>query len=228
MKIDKLYDFFSGPCIRQIVYDGAPKETIYLSFDDGPDESCTPKVLELLARENIKATFFLIGEKAKAQLGLTQRILSAGHSIGNHSIDHNTKNYFRDASSIRSWLKRSDDLFTKELGLNPVGFRSPAGVKTPALNNVLKGLHWPLVLWDVRFYDTLKGLCHKAVTKKLSSISDGSIILLHDTHQPLKQSEFLSSLEFLIVECKKKNFQFLPLNESMIINSYLHKYGPFN
>jgi peptidoglycan/xylan/chitin deacetylase (PgdA/CDA1 family) len=222
---NSLYDYLTGKCIRRIAYKDSPKNTVYLTFDDGPNPLCTPQVLDLLKKHQVRATFFLVGSNAKAELELTKRIQQEGHHIGNHSIDHDTKRYFSGTSGMADWFKESQEIFEKELQIKTIGFRSPAGIKTPPLNKLLSEKNIPLILWDVRFYDTKYGLSVEAVNKKLPSISSGSIILLHDSHQGSKQNEFLLALEHLIIECKKKALSFLPLEESMITSSFTEKYS---
>lgn len=224
---NSLYDSFTGRCIRRIAYDNAPANAIYLTFDDGPNTFCTPQVLDLLKKYQVFATFFLIGNKAKEHLNITRRILAEGHQIGNHSIDHDTRRYFSSITGTSNWVNESLDIFEKELHINPVGFRSPVGMKTPPLNKILTEKKIPLVLWDVRFFDSIYGLSKKSVNKKLSSISSGSIVLLHDNHKDAKKTNFLIALEYLIIECKKKNLRFLPLEKTMIEKSYVEKYRSF-
>lgn len=219
MNIDSLYDKLTGKCIRQISFAGAPTDTLYLTFDDGPDAECTPKVLALLQKYQAKATFFVIGQKAQQENKLIQEILNQGHALGDHTIDHDTNNYFKDVSGINEWLNRSS-----ALKLKTVAFRSPLGIKTPALNKVLSQKKTPLVLWNIRFYDTKYGLTKEAVDKKLAAIANGSIILLHDTHKEQTQEVFLKALEHLIIKCQKRNFSFQPLTENLIQKSYLEKY----
>ena len=224
---NSLYDSFTGRCIRRIVYDNAPANAIYLTFDDGPNDFCTPQVLDLLKKYQVFATFFLIGNKAKEHLKITRRIQTEGHHIGNHSIDHDTRRYFSNITGTSKWITESEDIFEKELRITPVGFRSPVGMKTPPLNKMLTAKKIPLVLWDVRFFDSIYGLSKNAVNKKLSSISSGSIVLLHDNHKGVKKTNFLIALEYLIIECKKKNLHFLPLEKTMIEKSFVEKYGLF-
>jgi hypothetical protein len=88
----KLCDMFMGPCIHNIPsYD----LTIYLTFDDGPCLGCTDKVLDLLHEYEVKATFFVIVEKAEDNLDIISRMKKEGHAIGNHSLDHSYSNFFR-------------------------------------------------------------------------------------------------------------------------------------
>jgi peptidoglycan/xylan/chitin deacetylase (PgdA/CDA1 family) len=223
--LQRIYDFLTGRCLRNISFPGENKASVYLTFDDGPDYDCTPKVLELLKRHEIKATFFVIGNKAKESKDIIERMLLAGHSIGNHTIDHNTTRYFSGPSGIKKWITSSEELLQNDLGISSIGFRSPVGIKTPALNIALKTLNMPLILWNVRFYDTRYGLNVKSVKNKLPDIKAGSIILLHDTHQGAKQNEFLKALEFLIVETKKKGLQFEVLEKNKVHEAYRHKYN---
>jgi peptidoglycan/xylan/chitin deacetylase (PgdA/CDA1 family) len=225
--LQRIYDFFTGPCIRTITFQGAPENAIYLTFDDGPVNFCTPKVLDLLKRHDIQATFFIIGKKARNLRPIIERFISEGHKIGNHTIDHDTSRYFSTTHGIKDWLLTSENMLNQDLGVSSIGFRSPVGIKTPILNKVLRTMNMPLILWDVRFYDTRYGLSIKAVTKKLPTIQAGSIILLHDTHKGSKRVEFLEALEHLIIECKKKGLVFLPLSNTLVLNSYLYKYENF-
>ncbi|MBA2403954.1 MAG: polysaccharide deacetylase family protein [Bdellovibrionales bacterium] len=224
MKINFIYDQITGKCIREITFKGSPENSLYLTFDDGPDADCTPKVLTLLKKYQAKATFFVIGKKAGQEHALISEILAQGHSLGDHTIDHDTSHYFKNVKDIAHWLARSEDLFKATLNVSPVGFRSPLGIKTPALNKVLNQKKTPLVLWNVRFYDTKYGLTVEAVDKKINEIQAGSIILLHDTHKDQKQEIFLKALEHLLSECQKRNFKFQHLTENLIQKSYLEKY----
>ncbi len=223
MKTDALYDFFTGPCVRLISCQEASEDTIYLTFDDGPHPVGTPEVLSLLEKHQVAATFFLIGEKAQTHLHLIKRIRERGHAFADHTIDHDTDNYYRGLKSISTWLDRSTTKLS-ELDISPVGFRSPLGIKTPALNKALKVRKEPLVLWNVRFFDTKYGLTKESVLKKMDSVVPGSIILLHDTHEGEKLSIFLEALELFIVLCKKKGLRFAPLTRELILNSYKKKY----
>jgi peptidoglycan/xylan/chitin deacetylase (PgdA/CDA1 family) len=223
MNIDPLYDFFTGRCIRTISCPEADPQAIYLTFDDGPHPTGTPQVLSLLDKHKIPATFFLIGEKAEAFPELAARILENGHAIADHTIDHNTDNYFKGPQMIGAWLDQSAAKLRK-LGLSSVGFRSPLGIKTPALNMALRQRKEPLILWNVRFYDTNHLLTVERVEKKMSSVIPGSIILLHDTHEGEKLRIFLEALDRFIVLCKEKGLHFSPLKRDLITGSYRKKY----
>ncbi len=220
MNLTRLYDFFTGPCLRQINDDN---QSVYLTFDDGPDPYFTPVVLQLLLKLEVKATFFLIGKNAKKNPHLVGQIIKDGHSIGNHSSDHNTSHYFHQKNHLIDWLKSSNSLF-KKLKIESVGFRSPLGMKTPPLKKALKELDMILVLWSIRYYDTHKMLDKKKIQKSLKKITKGSIVLLHDTQKEEYQTSFLEALEYLILEIKKKGLSFKALNKNIINESFKGKY----
>ena len=85
-------DLIVGPCLRQIP---SKKKSIHLTFDDGPNSHCTPKVLDLLKKYNSQATFFLIGNNIKENIDIVNRINNEGHTIGNNSLDHDTRILFK-------------------------------------------------------------------------------------------------------------------------------------
>jgi peptidoglycan/xylan/chitin deacetylase (PgdA/CDA1 family) len=219
MILNNIYDFFTEKCVRKISCPSAPKNAIYLTFDDGPTPEHTDQVLEILKKHQIKATFFLIATKIIKHPELALKIKIDGHAIGNHSYDHNPTTYFKSKNELSNWITQADSVITQNLNTSSVGFRSPIGIKTPILMNVLKNLKSPLVLWNVRFYDTIIGLTSKMVLNKMNQIKPGSIILLHDSHRPNKQIEFKSALEILISECKKRQFEFCLLSKDNIAQS---------
>lgn len=215
---EKIYDCLTGRCVRRIDFPNAPENTVYLTFDDGPDSECTPKILDLLEAEKIQATFFVIASKAQEQTELLKRIQAQGHTIGNHSLDHNTKKYFQSYATLKKWIEDAHAILPQS-----IAFRSPVGIKTPALNKILHEKKWPLVLWNIRFYDTNYSLTESAVKKKSQKISSGSIILLHDTHHT-QQEMFLKNLKMLIRNCKSKGLKFRALDRELVWKSYIEKY----
>jgi peptidoglycan/xylan/chitin deacetylase (PgdA/CDA1 family) len=197
------------------------EKQVFLTFDDGPDPSFTPQVLDLLKKHHVSATFFFIAEKAQRNINLLTRVINEGHSIGNHSLDHQTSTFFKSKHFIKKWIIQSDELFN-ELGVEPVGFRSPLGLNTPTFNQCLFEMEKPLVLWNHRFYDTLFNINDKKINQVVKHITNGSIILLHDTQPEKRQEKFLSQLEVLILKIKKNDYSFRPLVKSEIKQSYLN------
>jgi len=118
-----------------------------LTFDDGPNRVWTPRLLDTLASHGLRATFFLLGERAHAQPGLVRRMVAAGHLIGNHSWGH--PNLARCSSSrIREELERTSDTL-QQIAAAPVRFfRPPFGARRPVVFRIARELGLHPVLWN--------------------------------------------------------------------------------
>lgn len=186
-------------------------DSIFLTFDDGPDPIGTAAVLDVLRDRQVPATFFLIGNKIRHHIDLIERIKREGHAIGNHSWDHRYRNFFRGSSFLKTWITRTQDEFGSFGILESVGFRPPAGVLTPHLLKAADELNIPIILWNERFYDAVIPWTIKRAKKSASRISGGSIVLLHDRQAAHRISEFRSVLETYIDEVRSRGFRFSAL-----------------
>ena len=103
-----------------------PKE-VAISFDDGPDPTWTPKILDILKKYNVKGTFFMIGEVAQENVGVMQRVFREGHEIGNHTYSHPDISEI-SLGQVDLQLNLTEELFAAKLGVNPVYFRPPYSI----------------------------------------------------------------------------------------------------
>ena len=179
---------------------------IYLTFDDGPDPEGTPAVLNLLQRHQARATFFVVSNRAAAQPALMRRILAEGHALGNHSSDHHYSHYFAGQRSLMTWVSDAEKQLQDLSGEPTVGFRPPAGVRTPALARALTELDEPMILWSTRYYDSLWGWSQKAAQSSLASLVANNIVLLHDRQRRKKLPEFLLTLDWLLNELNQRGW----------------------
>jgi peptidoglycan/xylan/chitin deacetylase (PgdA/CDA1 family) len=205
---------FLGPCVRSIP--GSPEsKSLYLTFDDGPIPTATPTVLEVLERQKIKASFFVVGERAKENSSLLEEIKSQGHGVGNHSMDHQYRVFFQGKKKMLDWIQRSEELLADLLGHKNCGFRSPAGIRTPELHAALKELDLPLVHWRRRFFDTVIPWTRNRAARGLAQLAAGDIILLHEA-SCLKNKTFLKTLSWFVEEAIQAGFQFKPLAPELV------------
>ena len=195
---------FWGTCIRNIPSTG---KILYLTFDDGPHEYCTPRVLNLLLQYQAKATFFVVADALHHNLAIGRSIVAHGHTIGNHSLDHKYHHFFGNTRYLMNWISRARDSIEQSLQIQTVGFRSPLGLRTHHLGTVLQNLEYPLIHWNQRFYDTRWGLPRTILSLRIPQFQAGDIILLHDTHRKYHQS-FLEGLETLLVNSLHAGFSF--------------------
>ena len=130
----------------------ARPDELALTFDDGPNATWTPRLLEVLARHEVRATFFLLGSRAEAQPELVRRIAAAGHLIGNHSWSH--PNLSRSSSSrIREELQRTQETLEQRTGAPVRYFRPPFGARRPAVFRIAREMGLTPVLWNVMTSD---------------------------------------------------------------------------
>lgn len=176
------------------------ENTIYLTFDDGPDPITTPLVLDVLARRGVSATFFVVAEQARRHNAILRSILAAGHAVGNHSLDHGYRHFFSGRAKMKEWIAAAESEITRLTGAPSVGFRPPAGVRTPELAWALRELKLPLVLWRKRFYDSTIRLTPARATRSLEDTPSGSIVLLHDRQRHRNRGSFLLALDAYLEE----------------------------
>ena len=156
---------------------------IWLTIDDGPDATHTPRCLELLARFEAKATFFVIGKRAARAPELIARILAAGHDLGNHTHNHPSGSF---------WALPPARL-AAELDRVPIRarfFRAPAGLKNWFLHPLLQGRGLPLVGWTVRGLDTVSRDPAAVAERIRRKLRPGAIVLLHEGHRTESEPDF--------------------------------------
>ena len=173
---------------------------IWLTFDDGPDPEITPWILSVLKEEEIKATFFLVGQQIEEFPELVGAIINDGHLIANHSYSH--RNGW--LTSKEKYLK---DIETcQELMPNNKLFRPPYGKITKAQIALLKD-KYKIILWDVLSWDFQQYTNPKRVQENiLKNTKSGSIIVMHNNQESYKNMQPI--LEETIQILKKKGFRF--------------------
>jgi peptidoglycan/xylan/chitin deacetylase (PgdA/CDA1 family) len=198
--------------IRKVMPMVGEGKSLYLTFDDGPDPHSTLAVLDALAEKNAKATFFVVANTAKAHPEIFKKILSGGHAIGNHSLDHTYRRLFRGKSSLKTWVEDSEKILADLSGQATVGFRPPNGILTPELKWALRELQMPIVYWNIRFYDAIFSWTEKRAISSIKKTESGSIVLLHDRQSPAKLPKFLKTFSTYQLEIERAGFQCRALN----------------
>jgi peptidoglycan/xylan/chitin deacetylase (PgdA/CDA1 family) len=123
-----------------------------LTFDDGPNATWTPRLLDVLAKHEVRATFFLLGGRAEAEPELVRRIAAAGHVIGNHSWSHPNMARAR-ADRVREELKRTNETLQQITGAPVKFFRPPYGARRPAVFRIARQMGLKVVLWNAMTSD---------------------------------------------------------------------------
>jgi peptidoglycan/xylan/chitin deacetylase (PgdA/CDA1 family) len=213
MMVNFVLDKVLGHPIRTIT---TPHKSIFLTFDDGPEPGMTEQVLDLLDTFGVKATFFVIAEKAQKYPNLLREVQRRGHSIGNHSLDHRFSRYFKGHEAMLSWISDSEKIISDLLGEATIGFRPPWGMRTPVLSRVLEQLQMPTILWNTRFYDAVFPWTPKKALESIREAESGAIVLLHDRQPDDRMPLFLEALQVYIDAAKKDAFEMSGLRRAML------------
>ena len=174
------------------------KKEIYLTFDDGPS-LITLEILHVLEKENIKVTFFCIGDNVKRYPKLYDKIISAGHSVGNHSMTH-LNGWKVDKKKYLFDVKKGSELINSNL------FRPPYGkINIRSISKLKKKFN--IIMWDINSGDFDRSISSKEVISNVvASTRNGSIVVLHDNEN--FKSLTLPSLLPIIKGLKEKGFSF--------------------
>lgn len=156
-----------------------------LTFDDGPHPEHTPRLLDLLAAHGQRATFFVIGEHARAHGALLRRMRAEGHAIGLHSDRHSRWFNCWPLGRVIADLRACTAAIADATGEAPPRlFRPPVGLKNPLVSTAVSRLGLIAVTWSARGWDTQGASAERIAERVRRSAQPRAIIMLHDGHEP--------------------------------------------
>ncbi|MEY2479623.1 MAG: peptidoglycan-N-acetylglucosamine deacetylase [Verrucomicrobiota bacterium] len=181
---------------------------IALTFDDGPNDQLTPKLLDLLAAHHIKATFFVLGELVNTYPEIVQRAAREGHEIGNHSWSHPNLAKLSD-EGVRQQLQKTDDAIKSATGSRPTLMRPPYGNLSDRQKRwVHKDFGYKIILWDVDPLDWKRPGPKVVCARIVKETRAGSIVLSHDIHPGT-----IEAMPATLEELEAKGFKFVTVSE---------------
>jgi len=157
---------------------------IAITFDDGPNAFITPKLLQLLDNENVKACFFVIGKNIAGNEKIVKKIAAEGHLIGNHSFSHHTLIDLFSSEKIAAEIEHTNLEIKKLIRKEPVFFRPPYGVTNPLIKKAIQMTEMVPVGWSLRSLDTVNS-ADKVLQKLKRNTKPGSVVLFHDTNEKI-------------------------------------------
>lgn len=149
-----------------------------LTFDDGPDVTYTARILDILKREGVHATFFIVGQRAQTHPYMIRRIVQDGHVIGNHSWDHPDLTKL-SSDQVKSEVLRTNQILTALAGYAPDLFRPPYGKLTPDLVQMVGQMGFKVIDWSVDTRDWAGTPASTILAYVRKEITPGGIILEH-------------------------------------------------
>lgn len=204
---------------RTFVHGARGSKRIALTYDDGPNDPHTLKLLEVLARHEVRATFFMMGKYVRQRPDIARAVASGGHVIGNHTYRHPLL-IFRSAEETRAELSDCQAALSDAIGQHSKLFRPPFGGRRPATLRIVRELGMEPVMWNVTGYDwdaPSAAVIEAKVTRRVHA-EGGDVILLHDGfHRAMgaDRTQTVIATESLIRRYKDEGFEFVTVTEMM-------------
>ena len=214
-----LWFFFRPPFGKNIVRLNTDQRVVALTYDDGPNPPDTDQLLDVLAKHNVKATFFLIGNRIERHPETVRRMIAEGHQIGNHTYSHPLLG-FLPPSYVERQIERTDDLLRQYGIAKDSIFRAPMLTRFLPVAYVLAKTDRPHISCNVWSWDwTTQNpdkITETVLKKTLSSTGAGSIIVLHDgkaENKNANRSGTIEATDRIITALKQEGHQFVRLSD---------------
>ena len=188
-----------------------------LTYDDGPNDPHTLRLLEVLARHNVRATFFLIGRFVQQRPDIVREVVKAGHVVGNHTSMHPLLT-LKSAADVQKELTDCRAAMRDAVGEHSNLFRPPFGGRRPAVLRVARELGLDPIMWNVTGYDWNAPPAAMIERKVCSQIRGGDVILLHDGgHKQMgaDRSQTVLATDHLITRYQSEGYGFVTISEML-------------
>jgi len=188
-----------------------------LTFDDGPNDPYTFHLLEILAKHEVRATFFLIGRYVQQRPDIVHAVVQAGHVVGNHTFTHPLLT-FKRAAEVRNELATCDRALTEAVGKHSKLFRPPFGGRRPGVLRTARELGLEPVMWNVTGFDWNAPSPEYIERKVVDKVRGGDLILLHDgghLKMGADRSRTVTATDWLIGRYQAEGYDFLTIPEMM-------------
>ncbi len=192
------------------------RDAIALTFDDGPWDTTTDQILDILAQEGVKATFFWVGQAVQNQPEVARRVVNAGHAIGNHTMHHRYDSM--SAADAADEIETAAQVFQEVAGIRTKLFRPPGGYLNNGLADYAMNQGDTVVTWSVASSDTDSTRdAQTYVHNVLSTIKPGGIVLMHDGGGD--RSKTVEALPVIIRSLKAQGYRFVTVPELLRLES---------
>ncbi|WP_448920922.1 polysaccharide deacetylase family protein [Eubacterium sp.] len=189
----------------------ASKPMIAVTFDDGPGyNGASDKILDVIEKYHIKATFFMLGLNSSKLTKNVKRKVALGCQIANHTYNH--EHYGKNVTP--NDIIKASDAIEKACGVRPTAFRSPGGITTELIRNTCKQEKMPLYYWSLDTQDWKSRNADKVYNAVVKNVSDGDIILMHEIY-----GSTADAFERMVPVLLKKGYQFVTCDELVAAKS---------
>jgi len=188
-----------------------------LTFDDGPSPDWTPKILDALKEENIKATFFMLGKHVEEYPEVARRVAAEGHEIGNHTYDHHVLVYYKP-EELDKEIKEAQEAIYKATGMITKYFRPPKAWLTSNEKKQIRSMGYETILWSLNSKDWVTFHDKQITSYILRHIRPGDIILFHDSGGVFRpeggsRRQTVKTISRLAGKLREKGYRFVTISE---------------
>ncbi|RUT10126.1 hypothetical protein DSM106972_006210 [Dulcicalothrix desertica PCC 7102] len=188
----------------------APSEkVIALTFDDGPWPQSTPAVLDILKKNNIKGTFFIVGQMLKEHPDMGKRVVAEGHVIANHTWHH--WYHYMNPQAAAFEIDNTSNLIYQVTGVKTSLFRPPGGIKTNGPYAYAKNQKYATIMWSSDSSDYARPSVPKLISNVMREAKPGGIVLMHDGGG--NRSNTVAALPQIIDNFRKQGYRFVTVPE---------------
>lgn len=193
------------------------EKLVALTFDDGPSDIWTPKILDELKIAHIKATFFMLGEHVEKYPQVARRVAEEGHEIGNHTYGHGSLLYY-NKEKLKQEINKAQEIIKSLTGTTPKYFRPPKAWLSKREKKKIKEMGYQIILWSLNSKDWVNFDDKYMVRYIVHNIRPGDIILFHDSGgffdiEGGNRYETVLAVPRLIEKLKEKGYKFVTITE---------------
>jgi peptidoglycan/xylan/chitin deacetylase (PgdA/CDA1 family) len=189
-------------------------DAMALTFDDGPNGDHTRAILDVLRREGVRATFFLVGDAAARQPDLVRAIAADGHVIGNHTMHHRILS-FLSRRDVEDEIGGAQEAITAAGVPRPTLFRAPHGFRGPFLGAALRRLDLAPCAWSHGVWDTDRPGAEVIAGRSRTAVGPGAVLLLHDGGEGADRGQTAAALPAIIAAARARGLRLVTLPELM-------------
>lgn len=193
------------------------QKIIALTYDDGPNDPWTMKLLDVLAKHQVQATFFMLGKYVRQHPEIARAVHDAGHAVGNHSFSHPNL-IFCSPAKVRQELEDASAAIADATGQRPYLFRPPFGGRRPGTFKIVEEMKMLPVMWRVTCFDWNAKSTEEIMGHVRRQTAGGEVILLHDgghLRMGEDRSRTVAATDQLLKEYKDRGFLFVTVTEML-------------
>ena len=212
-----LWLFFKPPFGKNVIRLDTEQRVVSLTFDDGPQPPYTDRLLDVLAKHNVKATFFMIGNRIEKYPETVHRVIAEGHQVGNHSYSHPVLG-LRLPGCIRREIEHTDSLLRQLGTIGEIVFRAPMLTRFLPVAWVLAKVDRTHISCNVWSWDWTTQNPDRIAQRVLKKTKPGSIIILHDgkaENSHANRTGTIEATDRIITKLKRKKYRFCTITDGL-------------